>query len=487
MPKIPTTTVPVTLRRLAAAALLPLAAACVSSGEGSLELSAKVAHAFGAYQELKYPKAFAVTTDGLAFGSVYCPYSSCSGNLQNDAVQSCTNSATRKRLTEAECRVFAVGDSVLWRGDVLIPDVAEETYYALNVAEGAELAGPESAIGAIIYVPGNNPQLDLPQDDAVVPFYIKNFANSGWDAFKLVSNNADLITHQRAALGIQARIQELRGQGYARVVLAAQSFGSWLVIYGSQDSDFGADAVIAAAPANYGAARRGDGRPNPYFQRNKTELIKLAGKFHGRLMLIFFDQDPFDPGGRANLAREALQQTGAEFHIIDRPKGFLGHGAAWLAAFDFVFGDCMKDFAQRAEIGPGFDCVTPPLGPGDHRWMTRESHLEGSPARLATAEDFERLLGNTLIGYQQNGDRADYYLRDEHTTVVQVHSGYQRTEPTEWETDYGDGTMCLAGGCFRLYVWDEDFVVVIDQAGNIAFRGEVLPGDARGLEAALAS
>jgi len=475
------------LRILSVVAFPAMLTGCTLHGQGPVELSTKSAHAYARYQEIIHNKAFAVTTDGKAYGIAYCPDFKCVGNVQSRAIAFCEQSELRKFETDAECKILAVDEQVLWDGEITVPGVNPEAFYAVNPAEGTEIKGPTEALGAIVYIPGNNPASDIPQDDAVVPFYVRNFAQSGWDAFKLIPARDDLAGFERAAAGVAARLQQLREHGYHRVVVAAQSFGSWTAIYGSEDRSFGADAIIAAVPASYGARERVDGRPNPYFNRNKSELIPLLNKFEGRLLLILFEGDAFDPGGRAYVTREILSERGVDHFIIDRPPGFMGHGAAWLAAFDFVYGDCLKEFAQQARLASDFDCVTPPADRQDHRWMTEEAHLEGSPARLATQADLEEMIGNTVIGHLSDGSVAEYFLRDRDHTIARIRSGYQRTDASLWDTRIEDAGLCFPNSCFRVYLWGDESLIVVDEAGNIAFRGEMLPGDARQLQADLSS
>ncbi|MEO1248949.1 MAG: hypothetical protein AAFW76_03830 [Pseudomonadota bacterium] len=481
------TAISATLRALSAITLTALLAGCTLHGQGPVELSTKSAHAFARYQEILHNKAFAVTTDGKAYGVAYCPDFKCTGNVQSRAITFCEQSELRKLETTAECKIFAVDEQILWEGEITVPGVHPETFYAINPAEGTKIKGPEAATGAVVYVPGNHPARDIPQDDAVVPFYLRNFAQSGWDAFKLIPARDDLAGHDRAAAGVQARLQQLRAKGYERVVIAGQSFGSWTAIHGSGDEAFGADAVIAAAPASFGARNRDDGRPNPFFNNNKAELIPLLRKFQGRLMLILFAGDAFDPGGRAYLTREILTERGVDHFIIDQPPGFTGHGAAWLSAFDFVYGDCLKDFAGRASMADGFECKTPPADPNDHRWMSKQAHLKDSPAKPATQADLDRFIGNTVIGHLANGAVAEYYLRAADQTIVRIRSGYQRTDARLWETSISEEGFCFPDICYDVYLWSEDFIIAVDENGNIAFRGELQPGDTRELEVQLSS
>ena len=119
--------------------------------------------------------------------------------------------------------------------------------------------------------------------------------------------------------------------------------------------------------------------------------------------------------------------------------------------------------------------------------MTEEAHLEGSPARLATQADLEEMIGNTVIGHLSDGSVAEYFLRDRDHTIARIRSGYQRTDASLWDTRIEDAGLCFPNSCFRVFLWGDESLIVVDEAGNIAFRGEILPGDARQLQADLSS
>jgi len=101
--------------RLAAtvlAAILPLAACAVPSSDGSgpVTLSPQVQAAYTHYRSLPTPLAFAVSTDGTAFGARYCPGGTCRGNEVNEALQDC-------RRTGKTCYVYDRQGRIVWQGD----------------------------------------------------------------------------------------------------------------------------------------------------------------------------------------------------------------------------------------------------------------------------------------------------------------------------------------------------------------------------------
>ena len=229
-----------------------IAAACQTAGEGPIELSAPVAAAFDKYKQVKFPeKSFAVSQDGLEYKYVWCEHAACgaSGSLAAEAIHLCDQDRRRYNSSDQPCRVLAIGNTVVWEGEVTVPDTV--VAYRLNPAEGFRPRGPKQSVGAVLYVPGFDPDYNFPPDDNSVPTYVVSMHGSGWDAFKAVPNNEDIegpLTHERAAEGVARHIARLRTAGYQKVAIAAQSFGSWVALVGGADGETWADANILAVP-----------------------------------------------------------------------------------------------------------------------------------------------------------------------------------------------------------------------------------------------
>ena len=90
-------------------------------------------------------------------------------------------------------------------------------------------------------------------------------------------------------------------------------------------------------------------------------------------VLIYFAGDvEFDDPGRGEIAKTSLEVNGLDHLVINRPPGFAGHSAAWTVQFDFVFGECIADFA--AGNGVSNACDGPEVAEAQHLWI--ESQLD---------------------------------------------------------------------------------------------------------------
>ena len=212
---------------------------------------------------------------------------------------------------------------------------------------GHTLLGPKLAAGAIIWSHGRS----LTQEDATsaTPSYIDALRNQGWDAFRFNRLRAvdDL---ERSPTGLAKAAHQFKLQGYRRVVLAGQSFGAIISLIAADRSD-DVDAVVATAPAAYppwGAWR----------QFNALKLYATLDQIrHARIMLFFFRDDAFDPGGRAPRSAEILEYQDLPYLIIDRPAGLATHWAAGTDQFAAGFGDCITAFASDDTAQGSLSCA----------------------------------------------------------------------------------------------------------------------------------
>ena len=213
------------------------------------------------------------------------------------------------------------------------------------------MRGPGTALGAVIYSPG------LVREGAPItatPYVVDDLQAAGWDVFRFVPPPAgDVIEVAAAALADAAR--ELRERSYKRLVLIGQSYGGWISLAAARPEAAPVDAVIALAPAAFGA--RGE---SATWTANATALPPLAETVSARHVLVFlFKGDEYDPGGRASALRDVFARRGLDAAVVDEPHDLVGHSAGLTRAFARRFGPCLRDIVARADPAAPFACPDP--------------------------------------------------------------------------------------------------------------------------------
>jgi pimeloyl-ACP methyl ester carboxylesterase len=204
------------------------------------------------------------------------------------------------------------------------------------------ILGPEAAAGAVIWSHGRS--TDSEDSLAPTPPYIEAFRVRGWDAFRFDRTRAgDSLRTGSRALALLAA--SLKAQGYRNVVLAGQSFGAFMSLMAAGSSN-DVDAVIAVAPAAFGPVTE-----NPAWGAlNALRLYPLLEQTRrARIMLFYFMNDIFDPGGRGRRSELILGQRRRAHLVIDRPQGFRTHWAGSTKEFAASFGSCIVAFAISGE------------------------------------------------------------------------------------------------------------------------------------------
>jgi pimeloyl-ACP methyl ester carboxylesterase len=215
--------------------------------------------------------------------------------------------------------------------------------------ETASLLGGGRAQGAVIWSHGRSLQTECAR--APTPDYVEAFRAAAWDTFRLNRpRSADTLIDSGAALANAA--DALRQRGYRRVVLAGQSFGAFLSLIAAGRSD-AVDVVIGIAPAAYGSLYS-----NPAgYGLNAARLYDLLGAVpRARVALFFFEDDVFDPGGRAPVADQILAAHGLAHLVIDRPAGLPTHWAGAGPAFAARYARCLVAFAGEKMAGITLAC-----------------------------------------------------------------------------------------------------------------------------------
>lgn len=220
----------------------------------------------------------------------------------------------------------------------------------LDPAYPAPPLGPAHAKGVVVWSHG----LSLHAEDSLAPTppYLSVLHAGGWDVMRFDRPRADdrLTPSSRRLVGY---VERLKRDGYRRIVLAGQSFGGFLSLMAA-DKSGQVDAVIATAPAAFGQFDD----DSDAWRLNATRLYPLMQAIkRARVMVFYFHDDEFDPGGRGDRSRAILARKGLGYAVIDQPFYLTGHWAASTGLFVRRFGGCIRDFVDANNLRHAFDCM----------------------------------------------------------------------------------------------------------------------------------
>lgn len=200
--------------------------------------------------------------------------------------------------------------------------------------------GPALAKGVIVWNHGLALVAETPSGP---PPYVERLQSAGWDVVRLERRWAG-DTYEVSTTALIALARQLRADGYRRVVAAGQSFGAWISIAAAGREAGLFEAIVAAAPARYGAEGI-----SATWHGNADGLYALAGALRlTRVLLFLFEGDPYDPGGRGAKLEAIFDRQHTAHAIVDRPAGFSGHDAAFGEAFAAAFGPCIAAFIDAS-------------------------------------------------------------------------------------------------------------------------------------------
>ena len=310
------------------------------------------------------------------------------------------------------------GRAARWRGMLAIllgmalPPIVARAEFRLEPAyPETPLHGTKDAPGAVIWNHGLNFFYGAEGSAAAVPPLMVLFRDNGWDVYRLLRPRIS-EEPRRSRDEIIAAAARLRGEGYARIVLAGQSGGAWLALMAAADSD-GIDAVIANAPAWYGT-------DHPTYMKNAAILYGYLDDIrHGRIMISYFANDPFDPGGRAERSQTILTAHDVPHLIIDRPTGFSGHNSGDTGLFLRRFGGCALAVAATGAM-PTLDQCASDFGRAPSSSLKLPADLSVAAPSGGPADPF---LGK-WYGVADNG--RELMLVVEHATGDEVEAVYAR-------------------------------------------------------------
>jgi len=288
------------------------------------------------------------------------------------------------------------------------------------------MLGPQAAKGVVIWNHGTTTYYAASDpSESAVPIFVSLLRDAGFDVYRLDRPpSGESIDASTAAL--LAAVQQVKSEGYRKIVLAGQSAGAWIsIIAAGKTADI--YAVIANAPAYYGV-------DHPRYTMNAYVLFdNLKAVQTRRVMLSFFRNDPFDPGGRGPKSAEILRGRGIDTLITDQPEGFSGHDSGNGGLFYRRFGPCVLAMAGNGPVPTRETCEsdwgrkpsaevalppgTTPLATGSGAiapflgrwWGTYQNGREVS--LVITHVDGERVDALYLVGSTPSGDAKSDAIR----------------------------------------------------------------------------
>ena len=326
--------------------------------------------------------------------------------------------------------------------------------------------GPDMSKGVIYFIDGLDKD-DRSRDDfrATYPVIYQMNRTYGWDVVAAkFPNDQDygMSSVPQSSLFVLERLRTLKRQGYKKIVLAGQSWGAWVSVDAAiqKQADKPIDSLLLMAPANYGS-KEYQGKPNEYYQLNKTEFLQNIRAITIPTVSVFFRNDEFDPGGRGPATRETFSRNGVPLLLIDRPEDFEGHGAAWQLRFAALYGGCIERFMQtQIQAACGVAERKPYL---ETALVTSEDALKtpGSGARLAGAD---ALAGQTLVETSPLGAVSINTISGDRVDITTMDSAYAMQLSSK------GNLTCIGKICRKLYrLADQGFVSIDDQGAVSAW------------------
>jgi hypothetical protein len=295
---------------------------------------------YGKFLIANLPRAFAVSTNGRAAWAGPAPSLDVARSV---AVQRCAS------IGGASCTVYAENLDVVWqnrpRQSVAPPRPLISTgNYAFVPDERYFWHGPQAAAGVYVWSHGKGPAIDTDNRGQQPQANVRPFNNAGFDVIRF--DRYPLADEPNRAAGwLRDGLAELRRMGYRRVVAGGESRGGWTSLQ-MLDAAGAADVVIAFSPAAQGTAS------SSLHLRQADDLQRIVDEAdapHLRLAVAEFGGDLYsgDLDDRVR-ALDALRPHIGALLLIDRPAGFVGHGAAGSQAFAQRYGACLLRFATSA-------------------------------------------------------------------------------------------------------------------------------------------
>jgi hypothetical protein len=328
-------------------------------------------------------------------------------------------------------------------------------------------SGPAKAKGIVYFINGWSGGLGL-DEFHLAPYIMKTLSDNGWDGivakypYGRVVPSARYTSVPGSAAFVEQRVRDFKAQGYKLVVVAGQSFGSWVAMAADQQKGFRADALWLMAPNIYGPKTLETGGKNPLFHLNYTDFVKLVPALYTPSVLSTFADDPYEPGGRAQLVSAHFERDNVPSLIIDRPAAFFGHFAGWLPVYDYLYGGCIGSFFEQPA---GTPCVAPPFSDDDFRSVFNISRVAEADQKRVTSGD--TLAGRSFVIYNLKlpDKKYHYFYQYKSATERDIMSPVAQSHET---VSYRDGQQCVGSVCSVLLSWsDSQFLEFDPKSGSL--------------------
>ena len=313
-------------------------AAALAASPASAQLGADAQRAYEAYQLLAPHRAFLVAPDGKTDAWSNAPGADPTGAVDS-GLKYCQERA------KAACKLYAVNNVVLngrdWKAAAppLLPTIGRlrpEPYW--------DNKGPQGAAGLIVwshgYMLGVDATVSAPQGQ------VANFTMNGYDLYRF--DRQYIRDWPGDATALVDAVRQAKALGYRRVILAGQSAGAWVSMAATMRGA-PVDGVISVSAAHHGEVKD---MIDPSRARSDWQQVVRGIKRGPRLVVVNFDGDSYDVGGRMDDAKAAFAASGVDAIVISSPEGFKGHGAAGGRPFPLKFGTCIHSFIETGTRAP---------------------------------------------------------------------------------------------------------------------------------------
>jgi pimeloyl-ACP methyl ester carboxylesterase len=205
--------------------------------------------------------------------------------------------------------------------------------------------GPNAARGIVIWNHGIHGTVG--QYTAPVAPVFRLMQARGWDVLKIARNNLGETSGEKSLYrAVERTLEEIsarRREGYARVVLAGQSFGGYITLDAAESSK-GLYGVVAMAPGI--RAIGGAGSLDAAVTERTIGQLSVD-----RLALVFPRNDTlFGSQDRGPGAAKALARRKGSFLLLDEKYDIVDHGGGTTGKFAVMYGLCVVQYLTSPEV-----------------------------------------------------------------------------------------------------------------------------------------